>query len=145
MGEIASQITSPTFVSSTVYSDADQRKHQSSAPLAFVRGIHRGPWIPRTDGQLRRKCFHLMTSSCDYASNRAKNHPHVYRFASYTSYHQAGLGTPVVFDKRSVPTIMTATLDAQQPPQHNSGCRVVFRKNRNHHMGSLLTQTQCQK
>ena len=26
-----------------VYSDADQRKHQSSASLAFVRGIHRGP------------------------------------------------------------------------------------------------------
>ena len=26
---------------STVYSDADQRKHKSSAPLAFVRGIHR--------------------------------------------------------------------------------------------------------
>ena len=28
---------------STVYSGADQRKHQSSASLAFVRGIHRGP------------------------------------------------------------------------------------------------------
>ena len=37
------QITSLTFVYSTVYSGADQRKHQSSAPLAFVRGIHRGP------------------------------------------------------------------------------------------------------
>ena len=31
------------IVYSTVYSDADQRKHQSSASLAFVRGIHRGP------------------------------------------------------------------------------------------------------
>ena len=30
-------------VYSTVYSDADQRKHQSSASLAFVREIHRGP------------------------------------------------------------------------------------------------------
>ena len=38
MGAIASQITSPTIVYSTVYSDADQRKHQSSASLAFVRG-----------------------------------------------------------------------------------------------------------
>ena len=37
MGAIASQITSLTIVYSTVYSDADQRKHQSSAPLAFVR------------------------------------------------------------------------------------------------------------
>ena len=43
MGTIASQITSLTIVYSTVYSDADQRKYQSSAPLAFVRGLHRRP------------------------------------------------------------------------------------------------------
>ena len=43
MGAVASQITSLTIVYSTVYSDADQRKHQSSTSLAFVRGIHRGP------------------------------------------------------------------------------------------------------
>ena len=42
MGTIASQITSLTIVYSIVYSDADQRKHQSSASLAFVRWIHRG-------------------------------------------------------------------------------------------------------
>ena len=50
MTTIASQITSLTNVYSTVYSDADQRKHQSSASLAFVWGSG--------------KCFHLMTSSC---------------------------------------------------------------------------------
>ena len=38
MGAIASQITSLTIVYSTVYSDAEQRKHQSSALLAFVQG-----------------------------------------------------------------------------------------------------------
>ena len=43
MGALASQITSLTIVYSTVDSDADQRKHQSSASLAFVQGIHRGP------------------------------------------------------------------------------------------------------
>ena len=37
MGAMASQITNLTIVYSTVYS-ADQRKHQSSASLAFVRG-----------------------------------------------------------------------------------------------------------
>ena len=42
MGVIASQITSLTIVYTTVYSDTDQIKHQSSASLAFVRGIHRG-------------------------------------------------------------------------------------------------------
>ena len=63
MTTMASQITSLTVVYSTVYSDADQRKYQSSASLAFVWGIHRDRWIPRTKGQLRGKCFHLMTSS----------------------------------------------------------------------------------
>ena len=43
MGAIASQITSLTIVYSTVFSDADQWKHQSSTSLAFVWGIHRGP------------------------------------------------------------------------------------------------------
>ena len=40
---MASQIPSLTIVYSTVYWDADQRKrkYQSSASLAFVRGIHR--------------------------------------------------------------------------------------------------------
>ena len=42
MGMIASQITSLAIVYSIVYADADQRKHESSASLAFVRGIHRG-------------------------------------------------------------------------------------------------------
>ena len=63
MTTMASQITSLTVVYSIVYSDADQRKHQSSASPAFVWGIHRDRWIPRTNGQLRGKCFHLMTSS----------------------------------------------------------------------------------
>ena len=43
MGTIASQMTSLTIVYSTVYSGANQRKHQRSASLAFVRGIHR--WL----------------------------------------------------------------------------------------------------
>ena len=62
MGAMASQITKPTVVSSTVYSGADQRKHQSSASLAFVRGIHRWPVNSCTKGQYRGKCFHLMMS-----------------------------------------------------------------------------------
>ena len=38
MGGIASQITSLTVAFSTVYSDGDQRKHQSSALLAICAG-----------------------------------------------------------------------------------------------------------
>ena len=43
MGALASQITSLTIVFSTVYSGAYQRKHQSSASLAFVRGMVNSP------------------------------------------------------------------------------------------------------
>ena len=43
MNVMSSLITSLTIVYSIVYSGADQRKHQSSASLAFVRGIHRWP------------------------------------------------------------------------------------------------------
>ena len=48
MTTMASQITILTVVYSIVYSGADERNHQSSASLAFVRGIHRSRWIPRT-------------------------------------------------------------------------------------------------
>ena len=47
---IASQITGLMVVFSTVYSDADQRKHWDR-------------WIPRAKGQLSGECFHLKTSS----------------------------------------------------------------------------------
>ena len=57
MGAIASQITSLTIVYSTVYSDADQRKPQSSASLAFVWGIHREPVNSPHKWQVTRKMF----------------------------------------------------------------------------------------
>ena len=59
MGGIASQITSLTIVYSTVYSDADQRKHQSSASLTFVRRIHRWPMNSPLKGPVTRKMFPL--------------------------------------------------------------------------------------
>ena len=49
--------TSLTIVYSTVYSDANQRKHQSSASLAFVRGIHRGPLNSPHKWPVTRKMF----------------------------------------------------------------------------------------
>ena len=57
MGAIASQITSLTIVYSTVYSGAEQRKHQSSASLAFVRGLHRGPVNSPHKWPVTRKMF----------------------------------------------------------------------------------------
>ena len=57
MGSMASQITSLTIVYSAVYSGADQRKHQSSASLAFVRGIRRGPANSPHKWSVTRKMF----------------------------------------------------------------------------------------
>ena len=41
MSATVSQITSLTIVIQPFIQGADQRKHQTSASLAFVRGIHR--------------------------------------------------------------------------------------------------------
>ena len=57
MGAIGSHITSLTIGNSTVYSDADQRKHQNSASLAFVLGIHRWPMNSLHKGPVTRKMF----------------------------------------------------------------------------------------
>ena len=55
MSLVASQITVASIVYSTVCSDADQRKHQRSASLAFVRGIHRWPVNSPHKGPVTRK------------------------------------------------------------------------------------------
>ena len=55
-------------------SGADQRKHQSSASLAFVRGIHRWPVDSLHKGPVMWKCFHLMTSSCIFVSSEKLAH-----------------------------------------------------------------------
>ena len=57
MSAVASQITSLTIVYSVVYSGADQRKHQSSASLAFVWGIHRRPVHSPDKLPVTRKMF----------------------------------------------------------------------------------------
>ena len=82
MGTIASQITSLTIVYSALYSGADQSKHQSSASLAFVWRIHRGPVNSPHKWPVTRKMspfddvimnlvitLHVMTPSCDGVSS----------------------------------------------------------------------------
>ena len=56
-------ITSVSIVCLTFCLCVDQRKHQSSASLAFVRGIYRWQVNSHHKGSVTRKCFHLMTSS----------------------------------------------------------------------------------
>ena len=57
MSAMASQISSLTIVYSTVYSRCRSKKHQSSASLAFVRGIHRWPVNSSHKGPVTRKMF----------------------------------------------------------------------------------------
>ena len=92
MGAIASQITRLTIVYSTVYSDADQRKHKSSASLAFVRGIHRGPhkW------PITRKMF----SFDDVIMGRLRSPQHVPMMRSTWATHLLYLSTVILMTEK---------------------------------------------
>ena len=57
MSTMASQITSVFTVCSVFCSGADQRKHQNSASLAYVGGIHRGPMNPPHKGPVTQQIF----------------------------------------------------------------------------------------
>ena len=57
MSAMASQITGVSIVNSTICSGVDQRKHQGSASLAFVRGIHRSLVNSPHKGPVTRKMF----------------------------------------------------------------------------------------
>ena len=75
MSAMSSLITGIRIVYSIVCLGADPRKHQSSASLAFVKGIHRWPVNSPHKGTVTRKmfpCFHLMTSSCHWYIFRTK-------------------------------------------------------------------------
>ena len=82
MSAMASQITSVPIVYLTVCSGTDQRKHQSSASLAFVRGIHWWPVNSPHKGPVTRKIFpfdgvivkiqiHIFISSKQFSKERA--------------------------------------------------------------------------
>ena len=64
IGALASQITGVSIVYSSFCSGADQRKHQSSASVAFVRGIHWWPVNYPHKGPATRKMFPFDDVSC---------------------------------------------------------------------------------
>ena len=122
MGTIASQITSLTIVYSTVYSDEGQRKHQSSAPLAFVRGIHRGPVNSPCKWPVTRKMFPFddVIVLCDWADltydnvvgwNYLAHHHRKHRgsYMSYSNFHM-GIEARKMEQLKKVTTITTETL-----------------------------------
>ena len=91
MGGMASQITGVSIVNSTVCSGANQRKHQSSASLAFVRGSHRLSVNSPHKGPVTRKMFPFddviiqMLTSCliRLRSSRSRRSSSVLSFRSF--------------------------------------------------------------
>ena len=81
MGSMASQITSLMSINSTVHSGADQRKHQGSALLAFVQGIHRRPVNSLHKWPVTRKMFpfdDVIMTSIIYSQQNKHNKPCAY-------------------------------------------------------------------
>ena len=74
MSPTVSQITSLTIVSSIVYSGTDQRKHQSSASLAFVRGIHWRPVNSPHKWPVTRKMFPIDDVIMETSLSEFKNY-----------------------------------------------------------------------
>ena len=111
MSAMASQITSLMIVYSTICSGADQRKHQSSASLAFVRWIHRSLVNSPHNGPVTQKIFpfdDIIMASCRNASisnnsspkrsmekptsNSVKSYPYLlHRWSNLLQINQSGI------------------------------------------------------
>ena len=85
MSLMASQITSLTIVYSPVYSGTDQRKHQSSASLVFVRGIHRESVNSPHKRPVTRKMFPFDDVIMCYQYNRHMLYKATFQFVQIGS------------------------------------------------------------
>ena len=88
---MASQITSPTIVYSIVYSGADQRKHQSPASMAFVRGIHQ--WSVNSPHNISIWWRHHASPMRHW-----KQSLHSHRYICYQATHQSILPSHYFID-----------------------------------------------
>ena len=93
MSSIASQIASLANVYSIVYSGADQSKHQSSASLAFVWGIHRGPVNSPHKGPVTRKMFPFDDVIMNITPNSGFSCNSPLRFVCYPWQHTLRTGS----------------------------------------------------
>ena len=141
MGAMASQIISLAVVCWTVYSGADQRKHQSSASLTFVRGIHRWPVNSPHKWPVTRKIFHLMMSSWSKANPIREINTGMILYSSwvirwsniiktYMAIHMHGKGSrkPSWVDELHIWLTMTFNLRAHNV-RHFSIFSIPFRVN----------------
>ena len=108
MSAMVSQITGVSIVYSTVSSGADQRKHQSSASLAFVRLTHRWPMNSSHKGPVARKIFPFDASSW--------NGEYVHTFG--------GLAY-IIFQNQETPSRLGAALSCLAWPRLAMPCHVL--------------------
>ena len=85
MCTMASLITGLSNVYSTICSGAVQRKHQSSASLAFVRGIHRSPVNSPHKGPVTQNVFNWWRN--DAMNQCFRNYVCNYLLCSTYSWH----------------------------------------------------------
>ena len=143
MTTMASLITSLTVVYSTVYSDADQRKHQSSASLASVWGIHRstgnspGPVNSPHKGPVTRKMFPFddvimkygfgfVRSAWTWQVSREQVHVPLTRYVKLQDAHAPGIpGTfpPTADFKGNRLLAIPACITARAPRTCRVACR----------------------
>ena len=133
MGAIASLITSLTIVYSTVYSGADQSKHQSSTSLAFVWGIHRGPMNSPHKWPVTRKMFPfddvIMSSYRGQTCLKERNAWHIGTCIFRYIYSNIGTQYSQFMEKRWYTGI-------QFPIFHWLGCRRCQNCLRNHRVST---------
>ena len=121
MTATASQITSLTIVCSTVYSSADQRKHQSSASLAFVRGIHRRPVNYPHKGPVTRKMspfddvIMISTNGSVVLLTHTHSHTHIYIYSQFeiakdTPYLASSLEMSVIGYFEKIDSVSTGSV-----------------------------------
>ena len=82
MKAMASEITCLTIVYSTVYAGADQADIKAPHHWPLCGEFTGDRWIPRTKGQYRGKCFHLMTPSWYWKPYKVRRN--VYILMKYT-------------------------------------------------------------
>ena len=110
---MAPQITCVSIVCSTVGSGADQRIHQSSASLAFVRGIPRGPMNSPHKRPVMRKRFPFDDVVMQWISKQitCTNSLHIFIFTTGNFY-----------TGNQIAHIFRDNIDNQLNPDKTMGC-----------------------
>ena len=153
MGAMASRITILAIVCSTIYSGTDQRKHQSSASLAFVRGIHIHRWPLKSQHKwpVTRKMFpfdDVIMRSCKVSTGQRSRESRVAKPPSILQYKMNVL-RPELADARlceilwsfpKLQLIVTFTCGSGDGPYNGWRCRQKQRQDWSRHRQYLSSQ-----